>query len=665
MAHSHPVYDSDPHFKIDPISRAITNDESKKIILMQNDHNSERFSFEIPKLVEGHDVTLCNQVEIHFTNSDSTKQGTNAGVYEVKDMIVDPEDENRVIFTWLVSENVTQYAGSLSFIVMFSCVENGVSVYRWNTAINNSISIARSMNNGEIITELFPDILAQWKNELFAAATGNQLISVGPIEPETYPYIWLDTSEYLGTAEKNVGYLTIKTGDGVSQRLYPVVKMDSIEGLSAAIKSLTEGQNTLSSGMQTLAEAIAAETQSRIDGDNLLSTRMDELQALLTRSVDAIAHSLSVKGVSVPEDMTIDEVAALIDGITMDIPTELQSIEVTNPPNKVEYFVGEAFDPTGMVVTANFGDGVTISAGSYMVTPGVMAEGVTEITITVVVNDVTKTTTYPVTVNGSTVAFLALGDRISIPESSGNAWYTLVDSDYDGNALLVREECLSETVRYRYEEADTTYKTKYDGNYLDTYLNDTFYNTLPTTTAELIQAVNIPTRSNADASATQVSLNRKVFALSAAEWGLEGSSLEGEPIEYLDKRSINVDYWTREPSAGMTNYAYLVVANGARGHGECNVNRHVRPAFCIAKNQLVSKADDGWEIVEGTVEVNPNVLGDGVTGTAYELAVANGGLTMTETRSSNPAQFGLLTDTVTSTDYKLSVVDGNLTMSEA
>lgn len=247
MLHRHQVYDSDPHFKIDPVTRAITNDESKKTILMQNDHNSERFSFEIPRLVEGHDVTLCNQVEIHFTNSDSTKQGVNAGVYEVHDMIVDPENENRVIFTWLVSENATQYAGSLSFIVMFACVEEGVSVYRWNTAINNSVSIVKSMNNGEAVVELFPDILAQWKNELFAAATGNQLISVGPIEPETYPYIWLDTSEYLGTAEKNVGYLTIKTGDGISHRLYPVVKMDSIEGLldtldkiNKAIKEVAE-----------------------------------------------------------------------------------------------------------------------------------------------------------------------------------------------------------------------------------------------------------------------------------------------------------------------------------------------------------------------------------------------------------------------------------------
>lgn len=253
MAHSHSVYDTDPHFKIDPISRAITNDESKKTVLMQNDHNSERFSFEIPKVVEGHDIMLCNKVEIHYTNADSTKQGVNYGVYEVTDMIVDPGNADRVIFTWLVSENATQYAGSLSFTVLFSCVENGLSVYRWNTAINNSVSIAKSMNNGEALAEAFPDILVQWKTELFAVATGNKLISVGPTEPSTYPYIWLDTSEYLGTSEKNVGYLTFKTGDGLIQRLYPVVKMGSIEGLSDSLRAIADNYNA---GIQNIQKSI-------------------------------------------------------------------------------------------------------------------------------------------------------------------------------------------------------------------------------------------------------------------------------------------------------------------------------------------------------------------------------------------------------------------------
>lgn len=298
MAHSHSVYDSDPHFSIDPITRVISNAESKKTILMQNDHNSECFSFEINRIVEGHDITLCNKVEIHYTNADSTKQAFNPGVYEVTDMIVDPQDETRVIFTWLVSENATQYAGSLSFIVMFSCVENGISVYRWNTAINNSVTIAKGMNNGDAIVEAFPDVLAQWKNDLFAAAMGNNAISIGPIEPENYPYIWLDTSEYLGTDEKNVGYLTIKTGDGVSQRLYPVVKMESVDGLVNSINMITKdidalNQSTSEGVKNPHAIKFTGAVEAEYDGSEEITVDIPDAEELLK---DALDIDLTING---------------------------------------------------------------------------------------------------------------------------------------------------------------------------------------------------------------------------------------------------------------------------------------------------------------------------------------------------------------------------------
>ena len=50
MAHTHDVIDYDKHFVIDPVTRQIDN-KSGKIVLMQNDHNSERFTFEIPRYV--------------------------------------------------------------------------------------------------------------------------------------------------------------------------------------------------------------------------------------------------------------------------------------------------------------------------------------------------------------------------------------------------------------------------------------------------------------------------------------------------------------------------------------------------------------------------------------------------------------------------------------
>ena len=139
--HKHPVYDTDTHFVIDPITRVVSNPESKKTLLMQNDHNSERFSFEITRYIEGHDLTLSDKVEIHYANVDSNKNNKNLGVYEVSDVELLEDTTDTIVFTWLVSENATVYAGTLSFLILFACTENGEDVYRWNSGINTSISI--------------------------------------------------------------------------------------------------------------------------------------------------------------------------------------------------------------------------------------------------------------------------------------------------------------------------------------------------------------------------------------------------------------------------------------------------------------------------------------------------------------------------------------------
>ena len=51
MAHSHAIIDDDLYFTIDPSTREIKN-ESQKVKLMQYDHNSEQFTFELPRFVE-------------------------------------------------------------------------------------------------------------------------------------------------------------------------------------------------------------------------------------------------------------------------------------------------------------------------------------------------------------------------------------------------------------------------------------------------------------------------------------------------------------------------------------------------------------------------------------------------------------------------------------
>lgn len=174
MAHAHIVSDSDNHFIIDPISRQISNN-SRKTILIKTDHNSEQFTFELPRYVEGHDMSLSNKVEVHFLNINSKTRQTNPGIYNVVDFDVDAEDNTKVLGTWLVSREATKYPGSLNFVIRFSCLDDdNVEYYSWNTAIYTGITISDTIENTETIVEDYVDIFRQWLDTLeMAGSTGD------------------------------------------------------------------------------------------------------------------------------------------------------------------------------------------------------------------------------------------------------------------------------------------------------------------------------------------------------------------------------------------------------------------------------------------------------------------------------------------------------------
>ena len=174
MAHAHIVKDSDNHFIIDPITRQLSSN-SKKTILIKTDHNSEQFTFELPRYVEGHDMSTCNKVEVHYININSKTRQQSVGIYNVVDFGIDAEDNTKVLGTWLVSREATKYAGSLNFVLRFGCVSaDEVEEYSWNTAIYTGISITDGICNTETVVEDYVDILRQWLDTLeMAGSTGD------------------------------------------------------------------------------------------------------------------------------------------------------------------------------------------------------------------------------------------------------------------------------------------------------------------------------------------------------------------------------------------------------------------------------------------------------------------------------------------------------------
>lgn len=237
MAHIHGVFDSDTHFVIDPITRHLKNETSKKASVVQFDHDSERFTFELPRIIEGHDMTTCNVVQVHYLNIEAKTKKENKGLYEVDDLQISPEDENTVICSWLISQNATQLDGSISFLVRFSCVTEGEPKYIWQTAPYTAITVTTGIDNSDYIVEEYADILQQWKQELEElAASGGGLTEI-PDDSITTAKI----KDYAVTSEKLADYSIpakkIVDGSVITAK----IANRAVTGEKIAIKTISSG----------------------------------------------------------------------------------------------------------------------------------------------------------------------------------------------------------------------------------------------------------------------------------------------------------------------------------------------------------------------------------------------------------------------------------------
>lgn len=213
MAHLHGVIDADKHFVIDAATREITN-QSDKITLMQNDHNSERFTFEIPREIDGHDMSLCNVVRVHYLNIDTTTKAQNPGFYEVDDLQISPDDNKKIIGSWLISANATKNVGNLNFTIRFKCIADDGSIeYAWSSAIFKGISVGQSYNNSGTVAEEYADIFAQWQARIEALEQGNNSSGSGLTEEQLAEF---EANTAARHTHDNAEFLDMLTGEAYS-----------------------------------------------------------------------------------------------------------------------------------------------------------------------------------------------------------------------------------------------------------------------------------------------------------------------------------------------------------------------------------------------------------------------------------------------------------------
>ena len=163
MSHESKIRDTETHFIINPEMRTITTASSGNNVLVQNDHNSERFTFEIPRYVDGHDMAESTEVRIHYRNLSTGSLFQQNGVYFPDDVAVMEDDNDTVAFSWLLSYDTTQQVGNLHFSIQFVCYEGGVVDYAWNTGVYKDITVIESINNVPEVVVENTDELATFK----------------------------------------------------------------------------------------------------------------------------------------------------------------------------------------------------------------------------------------------------------------------------------------------------------------------------------------------------------------------------------------------------------------------------------------------------------------------------------------------------------------------
>ena len=258
------ITDGDPHFVIDTVSRKIINNSGKDT-LVQYDHNSERLTFELPRYIEGHDMSNCNKVAISYLD------GTAAGLYEVDDLAVKEADTEKVAFTWLISSNVTQIVGKIAFAIEFECVQEGGEItYKWHTGVNEDMRVISTITNDATVAQENVDVLEKWKQELFSRKIPTK---TSELENDSH-FLTADTeiswgrkadttigerSVALGTNVEASGTYSHAEGSGTASGYYS--HAEGAATTASGFYSHAEGSNTTASGYYSHAEGFKVEAR--------------------------------------------------------------------------------------------------------------------------------------------------------------------------------------------------------------------------------------------------------------------------------------------------------------------------------------------------------------------------------------------------------------------
>ena len=129
----------EPHIVIGSDRRIAVPNQLKQIAV-QYDHNIETVTFDCPRYWDNLDMSTMT-VYINYKRPDS-----NLGSYIADNIRIDESDDTIMHFDWTISKNVTEKAGTISFLVCIKTVNGeGEDVNHWNSELNSEMYVSQGL----------------------------------------------------------------------------------------------------------------------------------------------------------------------------------------------------------------------------------------------------------------------------------------------------------------------------------------------------------------------------------------------------------------------------------------------------------------------------------------------------------------------------------------
>lgn len=228
--------------RINPVTKTIAPKyrTSKDVYVSKGDHNSVYIAFEMPRYVDGFDMASEeNVIHIHYANIDSKDETKySKGVSDAVNVKTETDEtgDEIVVFSWLIPNTATKYAGVLSIGVTFERYENVNNkvqeVYSWSTAPYGKIIVWDSMDNDAIVVEREYDYLVATCNAIVETAIKREFrkeIETALAEAKESgefkgedgltPYISDNGNWWIGTTDTGVKAKGVDGKDGITPTL--------------------------------------------------------------------------------------------------------------------------------------------------------------------------------------------------------------------------------------------------------------------------------------------------------------------------------------------------------------------------------------------------------------------------------------------------------------